>query len=203
MKTLSIQREPVRLANNIVLPRARVHEALGFAKDSFAILAAAQTSGPIMWIGQSAAISTITPCALSGFIDPTRIILIEAANRLETLWSTEQALRCQGASVVISQLHTGPDLKESRRLQLAAEQGGGLGIILIERRAQSSAAQTRWQCEPNKFGNLTTSNSLNAGGWIWEQIKNKNGPVGTWAVAWQGGVYGQKGHVHMASATAA
>lgn len=202
MKLSHHQREPIRFADNIVLPHARVHEVLGTASDSFAILTAAKTVGPIIWIGNRAAVSTLTPQALNDFIDPTRLILIETANRKETLWSTEQALRCQGAALVISQIHLGPDLKESRRLQLAAEQGGGLGIMLIERRAQSSAAQTRWICT-SKHGGDADYEGLNSGGWTWELTKNKGGPVGAWSVAWQGGGYGQKGHVYLATATAA
>ncbi len=205
------QREPVRLAPNtpdaIALPRARVHEVLGRAGDSFAVLTATQTTGPILWIGERAAVGTLTPCALSDFIDPTRIVLIETSNRKETLWATEQALRCPGAAVVITQLHLGPDLRESRRLQLAAETGGGLGLVLIERRAQSSAAQTRWECEPDSSTDMSAVQRLNAAGWSWALIKNKAGPVGRWRVSWSraqnGGENGQKGYVHLAAAAAA
>jgi protein ImuA len=207
MEQSILQREPVRLADNVVLPRARVHEVLGRASDSFAVLTAAQTRGAIFWIGERAAVGTLTPFALSDFIDPTRIVLIETSDRKETLWATEQSLRCPGAAVVITQLHLGPDLRESRRLQLAAETGGGLGLVLIERRAQASAAQTRWECEPDSRADMLGAPRLNAAGWSWALTKNKAGPVGRWRVDWSraqnGDKNGQKGYVHLAAATAA
>ena len=94
MEQSFLQREPVRLAANtpetIALPRARIHEVLGRAGDSFAVLTAAQTTGPILWIGEHAAVGTLTPCALSDFIDPTRIVLIETSNRKEKVSIAEK-----------------------------------------------------------------------------------------------------------------
>ena len=40
-------------------------------------------------------------------------------------------MRMPGARCVVTELDEGPDLRESRRMQIAAEQGGSLGIILI------------------------------------------------------------------------
>jgi len=105
------------------------------------------------------------------------------------------------------QLTLGPDLRESRRLQLAAEQGKGLGLILIERRAQTSSAQTRWMCQPqiplepasNEAGQ---QNGTCSGPWLWELTKNKSGIVGRWSVKWTGGA-NETNNVHMVATTAA
>lgn len=175
-----------------------MHEIMGEARDSFAVTMAAKITGPIVWIGRARDVSSITPSALKSFLDPTRIVLTEGANRKEVLWAAEQVLRSKGAALVIIQLTMGPDLRESRRLQLAAEQGRTMGLILIERRAQASASQTRWLCEPMAANDNPLSES-----WVWELTKNKAGPVGRWSVSWTGGSNGQTGHVHMVAASAA
>ena len=159
-------------------------------------------TGPIVWIGRRRDVGTITPTALKSFIDPTRIVLTEGMNRKELLWAAEQVLRSKGAALTIIQLSLGPDLKESRRLQLAAEQGRGLGLILIEKRAQSSAAQTRWICEPMLSLNVAANDADLSGQWLWEIIKNKSGPVGRYAVKWIGGTDATH-NVHMVSTTTA
>lgn len=192
----------VRLTAELSLRRGRVHEVTGAAADSFAVVVGAQISGPIVWIGLSRDVSTLTPMALKAYIDPSRVLLTEGANRNEVLWAAEQVLRCKAAGLVVIQLRLGPDLHESRRLQLAAEQGGGLGLILIEQRAQSSASQTRWQCEPLKTIEAANDGSLSER-WLWTLTKNKSGPVGRWSVSYQGGGDAQTHYVHMVAQSAA
>lgn len=203
MKMKRFQRGPLRLADNIALPHGRVHEVMGSARDSFAVMSASMSEGRVFWIGQPKSVYTLAPHGLSEFIDPTRLILIETSNRKETLWAAEQALRCPGAGLIVTQLSLGPDLTESRRLQLSAETGGTLGLILIDKRAQSSAAQTRWQCENKIVASIASTKTINATCWHWQLIKNKSGITGAWQVEWQDSSNGKKGHVHMAPATAA
>jgi protein ImuA len=145
--------------------------------------------------------------ALCEFFDPARIVLTEGSNRKDVLWAAEQVLRSKGAGLTVIQLAIGPDLIESRRLQLAAEQGGGLGLVLIEGRAQSSAAQTRWHCQA--LPNVKTANPKAANDsakWMWELTKNKSGNIGRWVVNCpkiRGGPHGATRDVHMVAATAA
>jgi len=193
---------PIRLSDTLSLERGRVHEVMGAARDSFAVTLGAKLSGPIVWIGRGRDIGSLTPNALRAFIDPRRIVLTEGTTRKEILWAAEQVLRSKAADLVVIQLALGPDLTESRRLQLAAEQngaaGGIVGLVLIEKRAQSSAAQTRWTCET-----LTVSEKDCSHHWLWEITKNKSGPVGRWRVRWTGDIYGTSGDVHMVAASAA
>ena len=141
METVILKKQPFRLTDSLWLERGRVHEVLGSAAESLALSVAGAQSGPIVWIGEGKDIYSLSPSALKAFIDPTRVLLVEGTNRKERLWSAEQVLRSKGASVVIVQLSTGPDLTESRRLQLACEQGGGIGFVLISKRAQSSVTK--------------------------------------------------------------
>jgi len=199
LASLKLQaREELCLAEHVRLARGRVHEVTGESADMFAVLAASHLSGPIIWIGLSRDISTLAPTALQDFIDPARLILTEGVSRSEILWAAEQAMRSSCAECVIVELSNGPNLRESRRLQIAAEEGGGIGFVLIQGRAHTSACETRWQC---KSANKGENN------WSWSLTKNRKGELGTWDVYWakrenSGGAY-EAGVIHLAAATAA
>jgi len=188
--------EPIRLA------KGRVHEVTGNSADMFAVLAASRLSGPIIWIGLSRDIASLAPTALQDFIDPARLILTEGISRSEVLWGAEQALQARCAQCIIIELSNGPNLRESRRLQIAAEKGGGVGLILIQKQAQSSASETRWHCEASNRGETA---------WVWSLTKNRKGELGRWDASWaktqkntetSGGAY-EAGVIHLAPATAA
>lgn len=179
-----------------------MHEVSGDSADMFAVLTASKLSGPIIWIGLSRDIGSLAPTALQDYIDPARVILTEGISRSEVLWAAEQALRATCAECVIIELSGGPNLRESRRLQIAAEEGGGIGLILIQGRAHTSACETRWHCEASNAG----QNS-----WTWSLTKNRKGELGAWQVRWtqpkadsqeSGGAY-EAGVIHLASAAAA
>jgi len=179
------------------LAKGRVHEVMGDSADMFAILTASRLTGPIIWVGLSRDIGSLAPTALQDYIDLARVIFTEGISRSEVLWAAEQALRARCASCVIVELSAGPNLRESRRLQVAAQDGGGVGIILIHGRAQTSACETRWHCAANKSGENT---------WVWSLTKNRRGELGAWRVNWtnsdrSGGAY-EAGVIHLAVATA-
>ena len=69
----------------------------------------------------------------------------------------------------------GLGLYQDGRLQIAAEEGGALGLILVRGRAFTSAAETRWQCDAGA-----------GGGWVWTSTKSKRGTPGAWRVSWKG-----------------
>jgi len=168
----------VVLAKQIQLSKGKIHEAQGDSADMFAVLVAAQLQGPIIWIGLDHDVRSLAPTALQAYLDPARLIMIEAINRLEILWAAEQAIRTTGIAAVIVELGNGLDLSESRRLQIAAEQSGCLGIVLIGSSALTSAAETRWQCR---------ACSDNESAWVWQLNKNKKGELSAWRVTWVGG----------------
>ncbi len=166
---------PVKILPGMALTRARVHEVMGPAADSFVLHVLSKTTGRIIWTGRDRRIASLCPLGMQAYFDPGRLITCGCISRKEVLWSTEQALRSRGADVIVAELDQGPNLKESRRLQLAAEAGRTLGLILIGRGAQSSAAQTRWMCTPHIEGT----------GWHWQLVKHKSGQLGNWDVARQ------------------
>jgi len=69
------------------------------------------------------------PAAAALGIDLQRTLVVRAARREEELWALDQALRCPGVGAVCVSVDR-LDWRWFRRLQLAAEQGGGIGFLL-------------------------------------------------------------------------
>ena len=154
---------------------SRVHEVIGASALAFAFHVTRQSRSlsrphPIFLVGSSREIHSLRPEGLSSFVPPASLSLIEATRRTDRFWTAEQCLAAKAQALVILHLDQGPNLSESRSLQIAAERGGSLGLVLISKRAQSSACQTRWSCEPTHDG------------WVWELVKNKSGRVGCWNI---------------------
>jgi protein ImuA len=78
-----------------------------------------------------------------------RLVFFRPRSREDLLWGCEQALRCPGVSATLAGIDRLND-REFRRLQLAAEAGGGLGLLLRPGSAQAepSWAEVRWKVEP-------------------------------------------------------
>lgn len=163
----------LKLGEAARLQKGRLHEAQGEGATGFALSVAGQTNGSIVWIRNKYAPTQICPDGVSPFLDPVRLVLISVLNRLEGLWAAEQALRLRGTNCVILETSDGPDLRESRRLQIAAEESGSLAIVLINGRASTSAAHTRWQCESRKEEAWPA---------LWRLTKSKDGQSGEWCV---------------------
>ena len=70
-----------------------------------------------------------------------RIIALQPANHADAIWGLAQVLRCSAVGAVIAEVGPLED-RVARKLQLAAEQGGGLGIFL--RDARSARSQPSW-----------------------------------------------------------
>lgn len=157
----------------ISLRKGRIHEVTGAGADLFAIMAAAKHSQNTLWIALHRDLVSLCPTGLQAYIDIQDLILVEAVSRGELLWAADQALRADGGFCVILDMPDQLSLKESRRLQLAAEQGGGLGLILLRGGVATSAAQTRWDCAPIHADHPT---------WDWRCTKGKNGEAGAWRV---------------------
>ena len=172
----------LRLGSLDPLMDNRVHEAEGATARMLALIMAGHQSRPIFWIAENDKARFLRARALTPIIDPDKLICVEVANRKEGLWAAEEALRCRGAGLAIFQTTKGPDLQESRRLQLAAQSGQTMGLVVIERRAQSSAAQTRWRCDPVPDRDSRSAEPSSHYDWLWSLTKNKQGRLGEWRV---------------------
>lgn len=87
-----------------------------------------------------------------------RTVIVKTEHPADAFWATEQALRTRGVGAVVCVMdHLTP--REFRRLQLAAETGGTLGILLRPERArhQPSWAECRLLVRPLATAAPTTT----------------------------------------------
>jgi protein ImuA len=110
---------------------------------------AARAWGPVLWVVRRR--DLFAPGLAQSGLDPKRLIYAEAKDDAELLAVMEEGLRHRGLGAVIGEAKRA-DMTATRRLQLAAE--GGRTIALLMKRAaregsdpigMPSAAVTRWR----------------------------------------------------------
>jgi protein ImuA len=176
-----------------VAPSAPLHfgGAAGFAL-ALAVRAEAGNAGKnILWIqsdfaGHEAGQLYGPGLALFG-LSLERLLVLRVSRPVDALWAMEEALKCRALATVITEMTeegAAADLTATRRLALAARDGGVLGLLLRHRTSsEPSATVTRWEIsaatsQPDAFGGLgrTAFNLLLS--------KNRRGPTGSWIVTW-------------------
>lgn len=92
-------------------------------------------STPVIWIAPRipGRESLYGPGLLSFGLDPADLVIVRVPSDSDftatALWAMEEALRAPAVGIVCAEIES-LDLTASRRLQLAAEAGGGLGLLL-------------------------------------------------------------------------
>ena len=89
------------------------------------------------------------PAAVPFAVDLSKTVFIRPERPPDALWSLEQVLRTRGVGAVVCDVEQ-LSPQACRRLQLAAETGGGLGILLrpAKARGQPSFAEYRFLVQP-------------------------------------------------------
>ncbi len=89
------------------------------------------------------------PAAVPFAVDLSKTVFIRPERPSDALWSLEQVLRTRGVGAVLCDVEQ-LSPQAYRRLQLAAETGGGLGILLrpAKARGQPSFAEYRFLVQP-------------------------------------------------------
>lgn len=132
--------------------RGAVHELLGqqclplFAATVLA-RAALGNAGAIVWCDPEGGL--YPPAVAAAGIPLSRLFLLRPKSPSEAVWAVGECLRCKGVSVTLAEMGRLSRI-EARRLQLAAECGGGTGILLRPDGAASAvyAAASRWRVRP-------------------------------------------------------
>ena len=168
------------------LARAAVHEVLAAdpgAAAGFCGLLLARARGTVLWI---AAEPDAWPPGLARFgLSPADLVLVQAPRRQDALWAMEESLRCPGvagALLAVSKL----DLTAARRLQLAAEAGGAVGLLLCpdeEAEAGATAALTRWRV--GALAGNGGAHDLGDPRWSLELLRGRGARPQRWEVVWR------------------
>lgn len=178
-----------------LLRPARVHEVCGPGATAFAAIAAARLGTTALWISEDWHSDVLHPPGLVAFLDPARLLLARTARQTDSLAVAEEALKDGALGLVIVEITRALDLREGRRLQLAAQAGKTTGLCLIPDGMGSNAAETRWHTAPvapdaTPMPALEDSTLMR-----WEITKNKSGTLGAWHVRWDE----QAHHLHVVS----
>ncbi|WP_156910145.1 ImuA family protein [Rubritepida flocculans] len=172
------------------LPLAGLHEilgedpgsSLGFAALLMARAQAALPGRSLLWIAPE---PDAYPPGLAGLgLDAARLILVRAPRAADALWAAEEGLRSPAIAAVLL-LGPAPDLTAARRLQLAAETGGGIGLLLRDgaEEAGPGAALTRWRIAPRP-AQEATAHHLGDPAWEIRLLRARGGRPGAWLAEW-------------------
>jgi protein ImuA len=170
------------------LQRAALHEILAAepgAAAGFAALVLGRAGGTVLWIAPD---PDAWPPGLSRFgLSPAQLVLVRAPRTQDALWAMEETLRCPAVGAVL--LVAGAlDLTAARRLQLAAEAGGVLGLLLRpnEDGAAPTAALTRWRIGAAP-SDSTSPHAIGDPAWSLDLLRCRGGRPATWRATWHGG----------------
>lgn len=175
------------------LMRGTLHEvfagdasAFGFAAALARCVAGAKR---VLWVVQDfSAIEhgAVSPTGLAEFgLDPSRLLLLRAANAEDALRAGADALTCAALGAVIVEIPGHPkvlDLVASRRLVLGAQQKHVTAFLLRPgAQAEPSAAETRWL--------IKAAPSADKDDWGMPRFdaaltRNRHGETGRWVMEW-------------------
>ena len=121
-------------------------------------------------------------------VDTRALIYLNVPRAEDVLWAMGEALKCRGFAAVIAEFPPATrvlDLTMTRRLALAAQEGGGLGLILRHASViEPNAATTRWQIA-SAPSLADTFGGLGSPTFQLDLVKNRFGQCGQWRVEWQ------------------
>lgn len=175
---------PTGMMHEFVNPQAEHGAACG-AFISGLLASLMPEGGVCLWISTN---RTLFPPALKKFgIEPDSIIFIDLSREKDVLWATEEALKCEGLTAVITEIKN-LNFTQSRRLQLAVEQSKVTGFILRNdpTKLSTNTCVARWQITPlpsQPHGGLP---GVGFPRWKIELQKVRNGTPGIWHVEWHG-----------------
>ncbi|WP_129715803.1 ImuA family protein [Pedobacter sp. SYP-B3415] len=182
---------------NAIFPLGAVHEFIcegqegsaasgGFIGGLLGLLM--QETGACLWISTS---RKLFPPALESFgAAPHRVIFADVDKEKDLLWATEEALKCEGLSAVITELRD-ITFAQSRRLQLAVEKSRVTSFIMRKdpARLSSTTSVARWKILPAPSVNEAGLPGVGFPHWQVELLKVRNGYPGCWEVTWSAGKF--------------
>lgn len=155
--------------------------ALGFSAILLGRLAARQDK-PVLWVAGRDDLYAPGLAALG--LPPARLLMARPGRGSCPLWAMEEGARCGGLAGVVGEVWDLDDTA-ARRLQLAARTSG-VTVLVLNRRAGSTAALTRWRIAP------VSTVPTTEGPWRWRVAlprcrgrgAGEGGSVAEWLVEW-------------------
>lgn len=189
---------PLAVGPVMALARGRLHQATGPARRVLAAMAvgAAQAEGVVLWLRPAWRRERLCPQGLGAFADPGALILAAYPRAEDGLWAAEDALRSGAVALVVAELASTPELRQVRRLHLAAAEGvararaagaarAPLGLALAAEAGEAALAgvESRWRLAPlppasSAPPRLWRGSPLPA--WRLERLRARDAPPAAW-----------------------
>jgi len=158
----------------------------GAAAALFAAGIAARTAGKVLWCVTRH--DLFAPALAQAGLHPDRVIYVEAGDEKSLLACFEEGLRHRGLGAVVAEVAR-LSMTASRRLQLAAESSGAIGIAIRRWRrmaetadfGQPTAAVTRWRVSVLPSTPLPVP-GVGRGRWHLELIRSRAGETADFEV---------------------
>ncbi|MCI2398047.1 hypothetical protein [Aliiroseovarius subalbicans] len=161
------------------LARGRVHELIGPARHTLAMMIAGAMQGPVFWVSPDWAPAQPYGPGMVSFLDPGRVTFVRADRAEDILWTLEEVLRAGIVPLMVGDLPGPPGLTPVRRMHLAGEAGGkrgdgrALGLILTPEGA-AQGVESRWQMAPDHAPGVTR--------WRLNRLRDRQEPPRDWQV---------------------
>lgn len=135
-------------------------------------------------------------------VDLNRLLVLRPQSPADELWAVAECLRCPGICATVAMVPTALSYVQARRLQLAAEHGGGIGVLLrslptpkknvTTRTSSSNTTETHTADSPAPFPHQQYAAATR---WLVETVPNDTGRRGVrrWRVGLLHGHGGQVG----------
>jgi protein ImuA len=171
----------------------------GAAAALFVAGIAARTKGKVVWCLTRP--DLFFPALAQAGLHPNRVIFVEADKEEDVLASMEEALGYGGLGAVVGELVRLP-MTASRRLQLAAEKTGTMGIVVRRWRRQTeandfgqpTASMTRWRVSVLPSEELPVP-GVGRARWLLELMRSRAGECAEFCV----GACDDKGRIYISS----
>jgi protein ImuA len=138
----------------------------------------ADNNGAIIWSDPDRRL--YPPALAAAGVDLRRLILLRCQKTADELWALAECLRCRGVGAAIASV-THLSRVQTRRLQLAAEQGGGAGLLLrplTPGKKMFYAAATRWLVQPHPPAPTVPHENQSSQQWNIQLLHGHGGAVG-------------------------
>jgi protein ImuA len=146
------------------LRRGALHEISGTAATGFAAVVAgraAWSGRPVLWCGVGRGRGGLYPPGLAMLgLPPSSLLLMDCRNERELLAAAEEGLRGGDLAALLLEVSRLPDMTAARRLQLAAETGGSLGLMLCP--GPNGRHDAKWRRDANAPGAMAPDGVVDA-----------------------------------------